>query len=301
MPGKLAVDKSRRAFIQHAGVGLGGLGALGLLGCSGGGKDDDQAEAAAADSASGSSATTTQPEPELEPSEYLWTGARCLFVTVPIAAVGGAPWLPPGLTLTDPPTATFFVARYPLTAFRSVYNEAAVLLHVTDSYGNARHCPWMVVDDDTALIYGRELLGYPKKLAEISLTETDDSIVGVVTRHDTEILRLEAQRADLTAEEGPVWSADRTVNVHGSVIGGMRLLDFPPLPEEVHERSVGTATVTAGKTDRDPIADLEPGGEGSAIWGVMDFAKLDMVPRLTEPPVPFDWAYGMSIFSIRIQ
>ena len=88
-------------------------------------------------------------------TEFIWTHARVLEAEVAISASIASSLLPAALRLEDPPTATLFVADYPETRFGSVYREAAVLLHAADTKGPALHCPWMVVDDDTALILGR--------------------------------------------------------------------------------------------------------------------------------------------------
>ena len=232
---------------------------------------------------------TTVPS-NLEQSGYLWTGARMLFVTIPVDGEKATGWLPPGLTLSDPATATLFVAEYPLTAFGSIYNEAAVLLHVEhETVGAGWHCPWMMVDDDTALVLGRELLGFPKRIAEITFEETEESVVGTVTRKGTEVMRLEAATADLSEASGKVWT-DHIINAHGAVVGGMRLLDIPPLVEEVHERSEGTGTATLASSARDPLGDLAATAEGDAVFAVVDFAKFPESGGVPVGDIPLDWA-----------
>jgi acetoacetate decarboxylase len=235
--------------------------------------------------------------PPTEQSGYFWTDARFLFVTVPVKPDGLGDWLPPGLRLAEPAEATLFVAHYPMTNFGSIYNEAAVLLHVEDDEGPARHCPWMVVDDDTALVLGRELLGFPKTMAEISLVEADGRLVGTVTRRGTELMRLEAELVGLTDEPGPVWGS-RMINTFGSAVGGMRLLRIPPLPEEVHVRTAGTGRAILGRTDRDPLGDWLEDSDGTtapASYAVADFADLSAAGTLAEEVMPFDYAFRMTL------
>ncbi len=51
----------------------------------------------------------------------------------------------------------------------------------------------MPVTDDTALIAGREVYGFPKQIAErIELSRSASAVVGSVVRKGTEILRIEA-------------------------------------------------------------------------------------------------------------
>lgn len=250
----------------------------------------DSRPASGSTAASGSSSSATTVPATLEQSGYLWTGARMLFVTVPVDGERAEAWLPPGLTLAAPATATLFVAEYPLTSFGSIYNEAAVLLHVEhETVGPGWHCPWMMVDDDTALVLGRELLGFPKRMADIAFEETDESIVGTVTRKGTEVLRLEAATAGLTEAPGRVWT-DHIINAHGAVVGGMRLLDIAPLVEEVHERSEGTGTATLASSPRDPLGELGGTVEGEAVFAVVDFAKFPDSAGLPVGDIPLDWA-----------
>ena len=60
--------------------------------------------------------------------------------------------LPLGMKLTDQPTGTLFIVDYTKTSFTIPYKEAALLIKVKTPFGQGVHCPWMVVDDDTALI-----------------------------------------------------------------------------------------------------------------------------------------------------
>jgi acetoacetate decarboxylase len=113
----------------------------------------------------------------------------------------------------------------------------------------------MVVDDDAALILGRELLGYPKKLAEISLVESGSGVVGSVRRKGTEIMRIEASLGDREAEPGP-FLGTRVVNAIGTPITGTKLLDLPPTGEAIHASRRGEGKLTLTSSERDALGDL---------------------------------------------
>ena len=91
------------------------------------------------------------------------------------------------------PLAQAFVARYPRTNFGVTYNEAAVFVPVTHKGELGAYCLTMPVDDDVAMIAGRERFGFPKKIAEITLDREGDTVIGRVMRKGTEILSLEAE------------------------------------------------------------------------------------------------------------
>jgi acetoacetate decarboxylase len=205
-------------------------------------------------------------------SGYLWTNARLLTLETTVSRAAASALLPAGLSLVEPATATLFVADYPETAFGSVYREAAVLLHVEDAKGAALHCPWMVVDDDTALILGREVLGFPKKMAEIELEERAGSVVGTVCRKGVELMRLEATLTQDEPTPEPFF-ARRMVNAIGTLVTGMKRVDLPPAAERIHSARCGTGRVTLGSSERDPLAALGAASTGVARLGHLDFGS----------------------------
>jgi acetoacetate decarboxylase len=102
--------------------------------------------------------------------------------------------LPRPLKAAAEPLGTAFVARYPETNFGVRYNEGALFLDATYKGELGSYCLAMPVDDDTAMIGGRERFGYPKKIADrITLERSGDHIVGSVVRKEMEILRIEGE------------------------------------------------------------------------------------------------------------
>jgi len=91
-------------------------------------------------------------------SGWIFEDAIFVALEVEIDPTKAVRAMPLGLRPAD--RATLFVAHYPRTSFGSVYSEAGLFVHLRFPRG-AVHCPWMLVDDDVALITGRELLGYP--------------------------------------------------------------------------------------------------------------------------------------------
>lgn len=90
------------------------------------------------------------------------------------------------------PIAFVFVARYPETNFGSAYNEGALFVLASFRGRRGGYCLSMPVDDDNALIGGRELYGFPKKLGEITLERRGGVVHGRVARRGMVILEIEA-------------------------------------------------------------------------------------------------------------
>jgi acetoacetate decarboxylase len=127
--------------------------------------------------------------------------AEMLVATFRTDAATAREILPRPLSPAREALATAFVARYPETNFGCVYNEGALFLHCEYKKEKGLYCLSMPVDDDMAMISGREQFGFPKKLADkITLSQADDVIAGSVVRKGTEILRMECRLAGEVGE-----------------------------------------------------------------------------------------------------
>ena len=186
----------------------------------------------------------------------LWEDTTFVLIDVPLNPDEAKKILPLLMSLDKPYRATLFIARYARTAFTGTYNEAALLVHVRTPLGKGVYCPWMIVDDDTALIYGRELLGYPKKMADIPFADDGKKINASLTRRGIEVISIEAERLKKDVNPAPVLEA-KTFN-----FGGMgQAFTFNPVwmfkpRERIHESYSAKAVLNIKHSDYDPIKDL---------------------------------------------
>jgi len=189
----------------------------------------------------------------------LWENARFIVADVPLKVNEAKKILPWGMKLTDPPTATLFIADYRKTGFTVPYKEAGVLVHVKTLFGTGYHCCWMPVDDDTALIYGRELLGYPKKLAEIDFQETADTIKASVTRRGVKVLSIEGKRGPAQSTPDPVFDV-KTFNIGGmGQTFAFNLVWLLRPIEIIHESYDADVSVELNDSELDPLTTfIEP-------------------------------------------
>ena len=77
--------------------------------------------------------------------------------------------IPPPLTPAPFAIGAAFVAHYPQTNFGVRYRESALFLMASFNGEEGVYCLAMPVDNDMALILGRETFGYPKKIGAIDL------------------------------------------------------------------------------------------------------------------------------------
>lgn len=209
---------------------------------------------------------------------YVFTDARMLLVDATVSPDAAAALLPPPLELAEPATATFFFARYPSTAFGSVYEEAGLLLHGRDDHGEYLHCCWIVVNDSTALILGREMFGFPKKMAEVSFEMSEDRAVGSVTRRGTEILRIVAELGEEVDRPAPLFG-QRCINAVGSPITGMTLLEAST-GESIHSEREASAEIHLGSAGLDALGALGPAEVLRARSVGLDYGTVDPPPKV---------------------
>lgn len=137
--------------------------------------------------------------PQFTAAEMLAVGFR----TDPksIAAV-----LPRPLRRAAEPLAVAFLARYPETNFGVTYHEGALLVAAEYRGERGWYCLSMPVDDDTAMICGREEFGFPKKMADqITLDRDGPHVVGCVVRNGVQLLRIEGEFADPQRPDVHLW------------------------------------------------------------------------------------------------
>jgi acetoacetate decarboxylase len=101
--------------------------------------------------------------------------------------------LPPPLEPAPMPIGGAFVANYPKTNFGVTYLESALFLQAQFNGEEGAYCLAMPVTDDMALILGREIFGYPKKIGNIHLERSGEAVKGWTERHGTRFLEAKAK------------------------------------------------------------------------------------------------------------
>jgi len=93
-----------------------------------------------------------------------------------------SPWaLPAGLDAPDAPLTAIVFATYPDTTI-GPYHEVVVVTACSFEGAPGLYCPFIYVDTDDAMCAGREIWGFPKKLAEITLSVSGETVRGELSR-----------------------------------------------------------------------------------------------------------------------
>jgi acetoacetate decarboxylase len=211
---------------------------------------------------------------------WLYRDAHYLVADMEIDERAARAWVPWPLRLARPATASIFTAFFPHTSFGSIYCEAGLLLHVEHFGVRAVFSPWMIVDDDVALITGRELLGYPKKLGTIRWSLEGDRVSGIAERRGVEVLRMSGSLGERVANPPPMLGRPHR-NVRSSLgVAAPKLVAFTPheVPVEVRRAELD---VRIGVSERDPLAELGFGAVRAA-----HLHRVNIAARPLGLPVP---------------
>ncbi|MBM7367269.1 acetoacetate decarboxylase family protein [Gordonia hydrophobica] len=214
------------------------------------------------------------------PNGLLYRDAHYFTATVEVDVAAMAPWLPSGVRAVSPGRADVFTAWFPDCTYGSVYHEAGIFVHIKTIGGRTGiHCPWMIVDDDVALILGRELLGYPKKLGEIEWTLGDSHLSATAARRGTDLVAMSGRLGDVIDDAPPILGRPHR-NVTGILGAALpRIIGFTPGEHPIQTRAVHLDEFRVVGTERDPIDRL-------GLGAVVD-ARLHRVNLSAGvPPIP---------------
>jgi acetoacetate decarboxylase len=191
------------------------------------------------------------------------------------------------------PIALAFVANYPETSFGTVYNEAELFVQAEFRGRLGMYCLSMPVDDDMAMAGGREVFGYPKKMAElISIEKIGSKVIGRAVRKGTEILRIEAEpetsagfeKIAMTGIHDP--NSRRSFNVTAYMFkyfGAPNMRGFDYLPRLVAEPVImrprpevqfGDGTVSLTSSPYDPLGEIPVEEIVTCAYGVFDNSMM---------------------------
>jgi acetoacetate decarboxylase len=216
---------------------------------------------------------------------FMWLNAPVLAVDLEVGPKAARRMLPGALRPSQPARAILFVGDYQETSFEIPYREIGLLVHAKLGLKEVVHCPWILVDDDVALILGREYLGFPKKLGEISLSFEADRVRATADRKGQRLVEI---HGSLGAElpDPPPMMGRSWVNVWNLLgLSVPKLLRFT-LPEKIASCRNVDATVDVRGTDADPLQELQLGKVLGARLYRTSFGSADKLPMPVLPVTP---------------
>ena len=201
--------------------------------------------------------------------------------------------LPAPLKPAAQPVAMAFVADYPRTNFDCVYKETALFIRASYNGEEGNYCLSMPVTSDMAMAGGREMFGFPKKIADIHFKKDGESISGWTERRGIRFMEVKAK---MTGRFNDAQAQEALLNTANSDDGSMRAISFNykyfPAPEGgafdydprlVRQETIlmpkliefGEAEIILKASDYDPWHEVEVVKMLGAIYTVGDNSMLN--------------------------
>jgi acetoacetate decarboxylase len=131
--------------------------------------------------------------------------------------------LPAPLKPASQPVAMAFVANYPRTNFDVTYYESALFIRASYNGEEGNYCLSMPVTNDMAMAGGREMFGFPKKIADIHLKRDGEVISGWTERRGIRFMEVKAK---MTGKFNDAQAQEALLNTANSDDGTMRGISF---------------------------------------------------------------------------
>jgi len=119
--------------------------------------------------------------PAYQSPPFYYRNTRSIAVAFETDADAAAEALPAPLSVADPATAVLSFYEYPWTTF-GPYNEAILSLLVEHKGRPMTYIMHIAVTTEPPMLAGREIWGFPKKLAQIEFKSERDMIYGTLER-----------------------------------------------------------------------------------------------------------------------
>lgn len=192
----------------------------------------------------------------------LFPGARMLGAMFETRPETVARLLPPPLLPAEAPNALVFIAEYPETNLGPGYREAALFLSCRYQGETGTYCLSMPIDsEEVRCTNGREVFGFPKKLAKIHLERRGEAVHGWVERHGVRFFELRVNLMSSIPSLPPTGPnflfkasprIDLTPGFDGPVLLCKQVTEVAPRSVEV-----GVPEVTFRDSPRDPWSEVE--------------------------------------------
>lgn len=200
--------------------------------------------------------------------------------------------LPAPLKPAAQPVVMAFVADYPRTNFDAVYKESALFVRASYNGEEGNYCLAMPVTNDMAMAGGREVYGFPKKIADIHFSREGKSVSGWTERRGIRFMEI---RAELTGSFNDARAQENLVATASGGDGSIRGISFNfkyfPAPEGgaldynprlIRQETVlrpkqiqfGSAEIILTHSDYDPWAEVEVVKMLGALYTVGDNSML---------------------------
>ena len=170
------------------------------------------------------------------------------------------------------------IANYTTEHYMGGFYDMALVVPVKykDMYGG--HFLFEYEQDDYCVAAGREIWGYPKKLAAGTLVEESGRVIATATKDGVEVMRLEIDLQAAPQGKIPAIKTAPHLNIHcipncdGPGIFSKRIISRDTSPDYVSKKRVeGFGRLSLASTRNNPIGEFTPEEIYGAVFEIGDY------------------------------
>lgn len=156
------------------------------------------------------------------------------------------------------------------------YMEGGIVIPCRYENVVGAHVVYEYVTDDDSMAIGREIWGYPKKLASMTFEENNNCVYSTLTRRGTQLISIDFEKDEsVTDYQRPVMQPrlqlKRFVRADGTGFDMDQIISNTLTGSTIREQYLGKAKVTLNGSKQDPLDWLLPLDIIGAEFVVADF------------------------------
>ena len=193
---------------------------------------------------------------------YLYQGNRQISVTFRTTLQALQGLIPPPLVPNPQSRLFIYVAQFHVVApFALNYMEAGIGVPASLSDTAGQYAVYLYLDKATAIVPGREIYGWPKKDAEISITDETEDVSAKVVRDGVMLIEATVKRSvrvdPIPKQPSAPWFNLKLIpSVKKDAPPDVMQLTSTLTGGETKELYTGSAALKFGSSAADPLGDI---------------------------------------------
>lgn len=218
------------------------------------------------------------------PAPYRYPNARGVIVIGDVPKAKIAEILPEPLKAVSG-FSIFIIVDYPDSTIGPYYEMFTMVpVKIKKEFGasikGGNLCPFIYVTSDSAFAAGREIWGFPKKIANFKLEEQGNKILAITERRGKEILKItgdlqdemdiDQMKAGLGGGLGLTLTLKQFMDSNCEKYALQQIVATEVTMEPIKLRSLNNVEVTAEKSEEDPIYKILPTNVVGGFYGIFN-------------------------------
>ncbi|MGQ9723167.1 MAG: acetoacetate decarboxylase family protein [Candidatus Jordarchaeum sp.] len=198
---------------------------------------------------------------------YKYPGARGILIVYETEPNNIKKVLPDVLEVGDMPLAFLGIMEYPKCEPLGPYNEAYLMVQAKCGDVSAWFNPFMWVTTEEALVAGREIWGFPKKMADIELVQKEEKVMGTVERKGIKFIEAVVEPSGPLEMpfEATIMTFKQMLKGDGSGLDVKKVI-LTSNPLEIKKMMGGEGKIKFAKSKEDPVDLLKPTKLAASVY-----------------------------------